>query len=279
MSDLAMESRGFHIIDDRAEISGTYGIVGEHMEFDYSGWQVAAILATYLLAATAKGVTGLGFSTTCLPFLAVTVGLKEALPLLIIPSISSNLAVMHGAGRFGETLRRFWPMLVATVPGLIVGLWALALIDGRQAGGVLGVVLVSWCTFAYARPEVRLPARWERPLGPVSGFLTGAVNGLTGSQVMPSMPYLMALHLERNVFVQAINCSFTLSSVIMAVGLERLGLFTRDGVILSTIGTAFAFTGLKFGERIRHYLSPDAFRLSVLLMLSAMGVSLVVRAF
>jgi uncharacterized membrane protein YfcA len=249
------------------------------VEFDYSGGQVAAILATYLLAATAKGVTGLGFSTTCLPFLAVIVGLKEALPLVIIPSISSNLVVMHGAGRFGETLRRFWPMLLATVPGLLVGLWALAVIDGRQAGGVLGVVLVLWCAFAYAKPELRLPDGWERQLGPVSGFLTGAVNGLTGSQVMPSMPYLMALHLDRNVFIQAINCSFTLSSVIMAFGLERLGLFTTDGVILSVIGTAFAFSGLKLGERVRLYLPPDAFRLAVLVMLTAMGVSLVVRAF
>jgi uncharacterized membrane protein YfcA len=70
------------------------------------------------------------------------------------------------------------------------------------------------------------------------------------------------------------NCSFTLSSVIMAVGLKRLGLFTADAVILSVIGIAFAFSGLKFGEVVRHYLSPDAFRLAVLVMLSAMGVSL-----
>jgi len=248
------------------------------MEFDYSGWQVVSILATYLFAATAKGVTGLGFTTVCLPFLAVIVGLKEALPLVIIPSVSSNLVVMHGAGRFGETLRRFWPMLLATVPGLVVGLWALALVDGRHAGGVLGMVLVLWCAFAYANPDLRLPERWEKRLGPVSGFLTGAVNGLTGSQVMPSMPYLMALHLDRNVFIQAINCSFTLSSLIMAIGLERLGLFTTDAVIVSALGTAFAFSGLKLGERIRHRLSPDAFRLAVLVMLAVMGVSLVVRA-
>lgn len=248
------------------------------MDFDYSAGQVVAILATYLLAATAKGVTGLGFSTTCLPFLAVTVGLKEALPLLIIPSVASNLVVMHGAGRFGETLARFWPMLLATVPGLVLGLWALALVDGREAGAVLGVVLVLWCAFSWARPDLRLPAGWERPLGPVSGFLTGTVNGITGSQVMPSMPYLMALHLDRNVFIQAINCSFTLSSLIMAVGLSRLGLFTTDGVIVSVIGTACAFSGLKLGEQVRHRLSPDAFRLAVLAMLAAMGVSLVVRA-
>ena len=96
------------------------------MSFEYTAGQIAAIFAIFLLSATAKGVTGLGFSTMCLPFLAVTVGLKEALPLLIIPSIATNLVVMRGAGRFGETLKRFWPMLAATVPGLALGLWALA---------------------------------------------------------------------------------------------------------------------------------------------------------
>ena len=188
---------------------------------DYTGWQLAAILATYLFAATAKGVTGLGFSTVCLPFLALTVGLKDALPLVIIPSISSNLVVMHQAGRFGETITRFWPMLLTTLPGLAMGLWLLTLIDGVIAGGILGSVLLLWCAFAYAKPDFRLSVIWERRLGPVSGFLTGVTNGVTGSQVMPSMPYLMALHLERNLFLQAINCSFTLSSVIMAVGVAR----------------------------------------------------------
>ncbi|MEX0346711.1 MAG: sulfite exporter TauE/SafE family protein [Rhizobiaceae bacterium] len=250
-----------------------------NFELAYSGWQVATILATYLLAATAKGVTGLGFSTMCLPFLAVTVGLKEALPLIIIPSISSNLVVMRQAGRFTETVQRFWPMLLATVPGLILGLWALSLIDGALAGGVLGVVLLIWCAFAYSKPDLRPDPAWERRLGPASGFLTGTVNGLTGSQVLPSMPYLMSLHLDRNVFIQAINCSFTLSSLIMAIGLNRLGLFTTGAVIVSVIGTGVAFLGLHLGEQVRHRLSPDAFRLAILAMLSVMGVSLMIRAF
>ena len=96
------------------------------MLLDLHAWQITAILATYLFAATAKGVTGLGFSTTCLPILALLVGLKEALPLVLIPSICSNIVVMRQAGRFGETLRRFWPMLLALLPGLVLGLWTLA---------------------------------------------------------------------------------------------------------------------------------------------------------
>ena len=227
----------------------------------------------------AKGVTGLGFSTLCLPFLALTVGLKEALPLIIIPSIASNLIVMRQAGRFGETVRRFWPMLLATLPGLALGLWALALVDGRQAGGLLGLVLLLWCAFSFTRPELGIGEPWARRLGPVSGFLTGAVNGLTGSQVMPSMPYLMALKLERNLFLQTINCSFTLSSLVMAFGLQRLGLFGPDGVVVSARGAGAAFLGLGLGARLRRRLSPEGFRLALLAMLSVMGVSLLVRAF
>ena len=249
------------------------------MIFEYSAGQITAIFAIFFISATAKGVTGLGFSTMCLPFLAVTVGLKEALPLLIIPSIATNLVVMCGVGRFGETLKRFWLMLAATLPGLVLGLWVLASVDGLLGGAVLGGVLIGWCLFAYTNPNLHLPAAWERPLGPVSGFLTGAVNGITGSQVMPAMPYLMALQLDRNLFIQAINCSFTLSSLVMAVGLKRMGLFTTDTMIVSVVGIVLAFTGVRLGERIRHRLSPDTFRLALLAILALMGASLVVRVF
>lgn len=245
----------------------------------YSPAQIAFIFAVYLFAATAKGVTGLGFSTICLAPLALVVGLKAALPLLIVPSVSSNILVMVGAGQFGQTLRRFWPMLMATVPGLLLGLWLLGAVDGARAGAVLGVVLLVFVVFSFARPNMRLPARLEAPLQPLSGLLTGVVNGITGSQVMPSMPFLMALHLERNMFIQAINCSFTMSSLIMIAGLAQLGLLTLDALLVSILGTVFALSGIRLGERIRHRLSPGTFRLAILVMLTAMGISLILRGF
>ena len=243
----------------------------------FSANQIAIILAVYFGAATSKGVTGLGFSTTCLPFLALTVGLKEALPLLIIPSVASNLIVQVGAGRLSETLRRFWPMLLATLPGLILGLWMLGSVDGGTAGAVLGGVLVTWCAFSFARPDIRLPEALERPLAPISGFLTGLFNGITGSQVMPSMPFLMALHLERNLFIQAINCSFTMSSIVMMIGLSRLGLVPMAAIWIGIAGIAVVFVGVRLGERIRERLDAEQFRLAVLGMLAVLGLSLVVR--
>lgn len=244
------------------------------MFLEFTLWQVAAILATYMFAATAKGITGLGFSTTCLPILALFIGLKDALPLVIIPSIWSNLIVMRQAGHFGETIRRFWPMLLALLPGLVFGLWILSRIDGAQAGAILGIMLILWCAFSFVTPELRLPQRLERPLAPVSGVLTGVINGVTGSQVMPAVPFLMMLQLDRNLFIQAINCSFTLSSLVMALGLSQLGLYSLDDVIISAIGACFVFLGVRLGAAIRHRLSESVFRNAILAMLTAMGLSL-----
>ncbi|MGX9354714.1 sulfite exporter TauE/SafE family protein [Roseobacteraceae bacterium S113] len=248
-------------------------------EIDYAGWQIAAILATYVIAAAVKGVTGLGFSTTCLPFLAFVVGLKDALALVIVPSVTSNLVVMYSAGRFGETLQRFWPMLLATLPGLGIGLWMLSSVDGTQAGAALGAILVLWCVFSLAKPSVMIPDGWIGPLAPVSGVLTGMVNGITGSQVFPMVPFLMMARLDRNLFVQAINCSFTMSSFVMVAGLLHLGLFTLDALVLSVLGCGLIVFGLRAGERVRAHLSPERFRVAVLMVLLAMGVSLLASLF
>ena len=249
-----------------------------NIEIDYSTFQISSIFAAYIVAALVKGVTGLGFSTICLPILALTIGLKDALPLVIIPSVSSNILVMVGAGHFVPTVMRFWPMLIATVPGIVLGLWFLSYIDGILAGAVLGMVLIVFSLLSYINPSFNLAPGLEGPLGPVSGFLTGLVNGVTGSQVMPSLPFLMALPLSRNAFIQAINCSFTLSSIVMAFGLAKLGLMTPQAALLSTFGILIAFAGVRTGENIRGKLSPQQFRKSVLITLGIMGAVLIAKA-
>lgn len=246
---------------------------------ELSLFQIGAVLATYLFAAVAKGITGLGFTTTCLPILALIVGLKDAMPLVIVPSVCSNLIVMRQVGRFRETLHRFWPMFLALVPGLVLGLWVLAQIDSVQAGAVLGAMLILWCAFTFLKPDLRLPSGWEGSIAPFTGFTTGVINGVTGSQVMPAVPFLMMLNLDRNMFVQAMNCAFTLSSLVMAVGLGRLGLFSLEDLLVSSLGVTLIYMGLRIGAGIQSHLSETLFRNMVLLMLLVMGLGLFISLF
>jgi len=235
---------------------------------------IVALLA-YLIAGLVKGTTGLGFSTTCLPILVMAMGLKEALPLVIVPSIFSNVTVMRDAGHFRETVSRFWPLYLALLPGLALGLAVLGRVDGTTAAAALGGVLCLYAAYGLTRPQAHMPERFVRPLAVPTGFLTGLVNGVTGTQVMPLLPYVLTLPLDPNRLVQAINCSFTLSSLVMAMGLSALDLFSLQQLFLSVAGIVPAFGGVKLGAMIRRRLDPVLFRKLVLLVLLALGAVLI----
>ena len=239
---------------------------------------LAIACAAFFFAAFSKGITGMGFATTCLPILALTIGLEVALPLVLVPSVASNIIVQIEAGHFRESLRRFWPMLVAAMIGVVIGLALLTWMETRLAAAALGGVLIVYGLFALRTPNLTLPPHLEKPLGPVTGLLTGIVNGLTGSQLMPVLPYLMALRLDRERFVQAINCSFTLSSLVMAAGLSKIGLMNVETTLVSALGVVPVWIGLKLGGKVRQRLSPELFRKLVIHMLMASGVLLLARA-
>ena len=241
--------------------------------------QLLIVAGAFFFAAFVKGVTGLGFSTTALPFLVLALGLKATLPLLIIPSLASNLIVMRDAGHFRSTLKQYWRLYVAAVPGLLVGLTLLSQLDPRHSTAVLGAVLMLYCAFALAQPNFRLALRLARPLSAPVGLATGIVNGLTGSQVMPVLPFLLSLHLEANRFVQAINIFFTVSSLVMAAGLATLGLMTPAVALASLAGLVPVLLGVKAGTIVRRWLSAKAFRTTVLVVLALLGASLIVRVF
>lgn len=235
------------------------------------------ILLAYIVAASIKGLTGIGFSTSCLPIMALRLDLKVAIPLVIVPSIVSNIAVMIQVGHFRESLKRFWPMYAASIPGLIIGLLILIEINVATAKAVLGMVLITYALWALSNRSASLSHRWERALKVPAGFLTGFVNGMTGSQVMPALPYLLSLNLSKNVFVQAINISFTLASLIMLAGMNRLGYLPPSTLVLAVAGLVPVLTALFFAGRLQKRLSGDAHRKIVLAFLLMMGSTLLMK--
>ena len=101
---------------------------------DPQQWIAAA--GALAVAGLVKGAAGMGFSTTALPLLVLALGVEKAMPLALIPSMSSNIFVMIEAGGFAAMVRRFWLMFLGLLPGLAAGLWCLALV--RQSGAAGG---------------------------------------------------------------------------------------------------------------------------------------------
>ena len=244
---------------------------------DVTQGALSLALFGFLFAGVVKGATGLGFSSTCLPFLVLALGLDRAMPLVLVPSITSNLIVHFQAGEFRRTVTMFWPMFVATVPGLLVGLWLLTRADVQVASAVLGLVLIVYSLWTLMHIDAALPAHWIPPLKVPVGALTGLVNGLTGSQIMPVLPFLLSQPLERNIFLQSINISFTASSLIVAIGLWTIGFLTPEIAVYSVAALIPMAAGITMGTVIRNKLDAVLFRKMVLILLIGLGAALALR--
>lgn len=237
------------------------------------------ILIAYVVAASIKGLTGIGFSTSCLPIMALRLDLKVAIPLVIIPSIVSNVVVMIQAGHFRKAVKRFWPMYAASVPGLLIGLSILVVINVSSAKAILGLVLIAYASWALSNQHFTLSEQWERKLKLPAGLCTGFINGLTGSQVMPSLPYLLSLKLNKDDFVQAINISFTLSSLVMLVGMDRLGYLPPSTLLLAVCGLIPVMTTVFLAGKLQKRLTGESHRILVLGFLLIMGLILMLKIF
>lgn len=236
------------------------------------------IILAYLVASGIKGLTGIGFSTSCLPIMALRLDLKVAIPLVIIPSLTSNLVVMYQAGNFRKALSRFWPFYVFSIPGLMLGLSMLIAINIDMAKMILGIVLICYASWALWNNAFTLSFHAERWLKAPAGFLTGLINGLTGSQVMPSLPFMLSLKMHKSDFIQAINISFTLSSLILLGRLSQLGFMPKSSLMVAMGSIVPVFAMVYMAGHFQKAMSVDLHRRVVLWFLFMMGIVLFVKA-
>lgn len=229
-----------------------------------------------MLAGIVKGATGLGYSSCALPFLVAAFGLKTAIGLVVMPAMASNFAVMWSAGHFRETAKRFAYFYLSTIPGVCTGIFALTYIEQRAAEILLGVLIVGYSFYSAFRPPLFLAERFQQPLQIPAGFLNGFFTGLTGSQVLPLLPYMLSLKLDPDRFVQAVNLSVLLSAGIMVIMLLISGIMSWAGFGYSALCIVPALLGISIGTRVRQLIPTNHFRTVVLIILGIIGLFLII---
>lgn len=232
---------------------------------------IAIVCATFLFAGWVKGVVGLGLPTIALALLAATVGLREAIALMLVPALVTNVWQGLAGGAFVPLFRRLWPLLLTACLGTWFGVGVLARADAALLSGLLGVMICVYAGVSLATPQIPPPGRRERLLAPAVGAVGGVVAGLTGSFI-PGILYIQALGLSRDGLVQALGITFTVLTVALATALTRHEMMTVDLWLMSAVAVAPAALGMVLGQSVRRRLSEALFRrvfFSALLLLGA----------
>jgi len=247
--------------------------------FDQPIVVLAAVAATFFIAGLVKGVTGMGLPTVAMGVLGTLISPVAAAALLIVPSFVTNVWQLLAGPGFDRLVGRLWPMMLAIVVGTIAGASLLASGDTQVTTAALGAVLLLYATYTLFARQLLVPPRHEPWLSPVIGLATGVVTGGTGVFVIPAVPYLQALGLEKDDLVQALGLSFTISTVALAAGLAVRGALHFDNLAMSTLAIVPALAGMWAGQVLRNRVSPPAFRRWFLIGLLLLGVEMLAKPF
>ena len=219
-----------------------------------------AIAGTFLLAGAVKGVIGLGLPTVSLALLTVVVGLPQAMALLLVPSFVTNVWQAAVGGNAVAILRRLWPFLLMATVTVWIGAHALTRVDLALLSALLGAVLVVYGALNLAGLRLALTARQEVWAGPLLGTANGVLTGMTGSFVVPGVLFLQAIGLPRDMLIQAMGLLFTVSTLALAVALQRNQLLSAELGALSAAALVPALLGMGLGQRLRRRLPEPLFR-------------------
>lgn len=231
----------------------------------------------FVLAGFVKGLIGLGLPTVAIGLLGLAMPPAQAVSLLVIPSLVTNLWQLFAGPALMPLVRRFGTMLV----GFCIGTWGGAALFGAASGGaattLLGLALIAYAVYGLRARRFSVPARIERRMSPLVGMITGVIAAATGVFVIPAVPYLQALDLDKDELVQALGLSFTVSTLALAIALAAQGDFHLSVAGASLAALMPAAGGMLLGQLARARIRTEAFRFFFLIGLFALGCYLALR--
>ena len=233
------------------------------------------VSAVFFLAGFVKGVIGLGLPTIAMGLLAIVMPPVEAAGLLILPSLLTNAWQMVAGPSLRPLVRRLWPTMLAVCLGTWAGLGLMTGVGARYGTALLGGGLALYALMGLLSVRFTLARQRELLLGPATGPITGVITAATGVFVIPAVPYLQAIGLEREELVQALGLSFTVSTLALSVNVAAAGGFDVSMATPAIVALVVASAGMWAGQIVRLRLSARLFRRCFFIGLLLLGVHLV----
>lgn len=235
----------------------------------------AYVALIFLLAGAVKGVVGLGLPTVAMGLLSLRMPPAEAATVLLLPSLITNVWQLAEGPRLEDLFRRLWPTLLAIFVSTVVSADVIASAQSAVAIAALGGALLFYAIAGLLNFHLKISPQAERWTGPLVGAVTGFITGVTGTFVVPAVPYLAGLGLARDELVQALGLSFTVSTVALGIGLRWHDALALQAVYESSFAVVPALLGMMIGARLRRHVSPERFRRWFFVGLALLGAHLI----
>ena len=234
------------------------------------------LLTVALLSEIVGTIAGFGSSVFFVPLAGLFLDFHEVLALTSILHVFSNAAKLVLFGRHVR-LRLLLLLGIPSVLLVIVGAYLSAYLKFRFTELLLGLFLISFATFFFVRPTVKLS---QHPFNAIAaGGIAGFFAGLIGTGGAIRGLALAAFDLEKGNFVA------TSAAIDSGVDFSRMIIYLRNGFLSAEFYwyvpslLVIAFAGSYLGKLALHRLEQRTFRKVALALIVVIGGVTLARFF
>jgi uncharacterized protein len=177
-----------------------------------------------------------------------------------VPAIVTNIWQTFVGPYLTDIIRRLWPLLVGTAAGIWLNAGSLTGPYAHYTTIALGLLLALNAVIGLSKFNFKVAPQNEGWLGGIVGLITGMISAATGVQVIPSVPFMQAIGMEKDELIQALGVFFTVATVTLGFNLTSAGLLTAATALPGGVAMAGSFAGMFIGQAVRSRLQPDLFR-------------------
>ena len=237
---------------------------------------VIIIILAVLAGGLIKGTIGFGMPMVALPIIAFTIPATTAMILLCAPIFLTNFLQIQF--KQGISSYRFLPMFLFLVLGLIVGARLILEINLNTVTQIIAVSIIFAALInCFGFKITNIKNIHEKIITSIIGFGSGILGGLSTFYGPPMLAYIVAVDLPKEKFVRTVSTMYFIGSFPLYGSLIYYGFATKEDLFFSILLIIPAFLGQQIGTRIRDKINQKQFRISILITLIILGISLFVK--
>ncbi|OLB52296.1 MAG: hypothetical protein DMD98_05960 [Candidatus Rokuibacteriota bacterium] len=220
------------------------------------------------------GLAGFGIGLVSLAFLPYLMSPSEAIVLTTLYAAAFALAIFVPVRR-DFTPARVADLIVGTVVGTPLGVWALATFPASVLNRLIGVMLLVAVGLEWRRlyPEKLEGRRW----GLGAGVLAGVIGGAVGTPGPPVVLYATTQGWGPRTIKANLQAFFVVNQAVILAGYGWAGLLTDEVWRLAAVFAVPAIAGVALGVGLFNRVDPVRFRRIVFALLFVSGLALLAR--
>ena len=238
-------------------------------------WLLVVVLTAITLGSLIKGMTGFGLPLIAVPAIASFTSVEEAVVLMILPVLGSNLWLVGSHRRFAHLLATHWPFILAGFIGGILGTFLLVAIDDRWLKLILAVWLALYLLQLVLGDALSFVFRAKGAASALVGLAAGTIQGASGVSAHIVAPYFQGRQVDPAAYAFLIAAAFlTFGSAQLLTALGNQ-LFDAERLTLGLLALIPTLIFTQIGIRCAGMISVSVFRKIILALFILMEIKLI----